>query len=39
VRAEGGYSTPFNQGGHLGDFRADLSRLRQVSWNRDSGPR
>jgi GT2 family glycosyltransferase len=39
VREQGGYSTPFNQGGHLGDFRADLSALRRVSWNRDGGPR
>ena len=39
VRGEGGYSTPFNEGGHLGSFRHDLSALRQVSWNRDGGSR
>ena len=40
VRASGGFATPFGQGGHLGDWRADLSQLRQVSWNdRDGGAR
>lgn len=33
VRAQGGYDTPFDEGGHLGEWRHDLSRLRRVSWN------
>lgn len=40
VRGPGGFTTPFDEGGHLGDWRADLSHLRKVSWNdRDGGPR
>lgn len=40
VRAAGGFTTPFDEGGHLGEWRLDLSHLRQVSWNdRDGGAR
>lgn len=34
VRGAGGFTTPFDAGGHLGDWRADLSRMRATSWNR-----
>lgn len=37
VRVQGGYSTPFAEGGHLGTWRQDLSRLRAVSWNDRDG--
>lgn len=38
VRQAGGFTTPFDEGGHLGDWRLDLSHLRTTSWNdRDSG--
>jgi GT2 family glycosyltransferase len=40
VRGEGGFTTPFDEGGHLGAWRLDLSHLRQVAWHdRDGGPR
>jgi GT2 family glycosyltransferase len=40
VRGQGGYATPFDEGGHLGEWRLDLSHLRQVAWHdRDGGPR
>jgi GT2 family glycosyltransferase len=28
------YSTPFNRGGHLGDWRLDIERLRSQAWPR-----
>ena len=37
VRGSGGYATPHDQGTHLGEWRADLSQLRQVSWNDPDG--
>lgn len=33
VRVPGGFTTPFGRGGHLGEWRADLSILRATSWN------
>jgi GT2 family glycosyltransferase len=40
VRMQGGYATPFDQGGHLGEWRLDLRHLRAVSWNvGDGSPR
>lgn len=32
VRAQGGFTTPFDQGGHLGDWRYDLSVVRATHW-------
>lgn len=32
VRMPGGYLSPFDRGGHVGDWRLDLSRLRANSW-------
>lgn len=28
------FSTPFNRGGHVGDFRLDINRLRDLTWPR-----
>lgn len=28
------YSTPFNRGGHVGDWRLDINRLREQTWPR-----
>lgn len=33
VRMQGGYTTPFDEGGHLGTWRLDLSRLRATHWD------
>lgn len=33
VRVPGGYATPFDEGGHLGEWRLDLRMLRAISWN------
>ena len=39
VRAEGGYSTPFDRGGSIKDWDPpSLSRLRRLSWSRYRGP-
>jgi len=32
VRASGGFTTPFDEGGHVGDWRYDLSIVRQTHW-------
>lgn len=37
VRGTGGFATPFDEGGHLGEWRADLPRLRRISWNDPDG--
>ena len=31
------FSTPFNRGGHLGDWRLDIERLRLQAWRRRQG--
>jgi GT2 family glycosyltransferase len=33
VRGQGGFATPFDQGGHLGDWRIDLLHLREEVWD------
>lgn len=39
VRVQGGYATPFDEGGHLGSWRADLPTLRRIAWGGDSRAR